>query len=56
MLLATNGIGVFLQRAQEQFDIEVGLAGIICVAVIGAAINTGVHAMERRWLFWHYAS
>jgi NitT/TauT family transport system permease protein len=54
MLLATNGIGVFLQRAQENFKMDQGLAGILAIALAGCAINTAVHALERRWLFWHY--
>ncbi len=54
MLLATNGIGVFLQRAQETFRMDQGLAGILAIAVTGLIINTGVWKLEQRWLGWHY--
>jgi NitT/TauT family transport system permease protein len=54
MLLATNGIGVFLQRAQETFRIDQGVAAILAIAVTGLIINTLVAALERRWLVWHY--
>ena len=56
MLLATNGIGVFLQRAQETFRIDQGLAAILAIAVTGLAVNSGVLWLERRWLGWHYRS
>jgi NitT/TauT family transport system permease protein len=56
MLLATNGIGVFLQRAQENFRMDQGLAGILAIALAGVAINTAVLRLERRLLFWHYRS
>ncbi len=54
MLLATNGIGVYLQRAQELFEIDAGLAGIAFISMAGIAINALVFRLERRWLFWHY--
>jgi NitT/TauT family transport system permease protein len=56
MLLATNGIGVFIQREQENFQIANGLAAIAFIAVIGLIINNLVFRLERRWLFWHYRS
>ena len=54
MLLATNGIGVFLQRAQDNFRMDQGLAGILAIAFAGLAVNSGVRWLEKRWLFWHY--
>lgn len=54
MLLATNGIGVFIQRQQENFQIAGGLAGIAFIAIMGLIINNLVLAFEKRWLFWHY--
>lgn len=54
MLLSTNGIGVFLQRSQENFQIAAGLAGIVFISLAGLAVNAAVLRFERRWLFWHY--
>lgn len=54
MLLATDGIGVFLQKRQELFQISAGLAGIAYISLAGLLINAGLVRLERRWLFWHY--
>lgn len=54
MLLATNGIGVFIQRQQENFQIAGGMAAITFISLAGLVINNLVLAFERRWLFWHY--
>lgn len=54
MLLATNGIGVFIQRQQENFQIAHGLAGIAFISLAGLIINSLVFQFEKRWLFWHY--
>ena len=54
MLLATNGIGVYLQRSQENFRIDAGLAGIAFISLVGVILNDIVVRLERRWLFWHY--
>ncbi|MBD9527527.1 ABC transporter permease [Paracoccus sp. PAR01] len=54
ILLATDGIGVFLQRQQENFQIAGGLAGIFFISLTGLVVNTLILAFEKRWLFWHY--
>jgi NitT/TauT family transport system permease protein len=54
MLLATNGIGVFIQRQQENFQIAGGLAAIAFISLAGLIINSLVFQFEKRWLFWHY--
>ena len=54
MLLATNGIGVYLQRSQEYFRIDAGLAGLLFISLAGLFINAAMAMLERRWLFWHY--
>lgn len=56
MLLATNGIGVLIQREQENFQIANGLAAITFIALMGLIINNLVFRLEKRWLFWHYRS
>lgn len=55
MMLSTDGMGMFLMRAQERFEIANGLAGLLIIALIALAINTAVLAIERRLLRWHYA-
>lgn len=54
MLLATNGIGVLIQRQQENFQIAGGLAAIAFISLMGLIINSLVFEFEKRWLFWHY--
>ena len=54
MLLSTNGIGTYLQRSQETFKIDAGLAGIAFISLVGIIINAIVFRLEKRWLFWHY--
>jgi NitT/TauT family transport system permease protein len=54
MLLSTNGIGTYLQRSQENFQIAAGLAGIAFISLAGLLLNAAVLRFERRWLFWHY--
>lgn len=55
MLLSTDGMGNYLMRAQEQFRIAAGLAGITVIALVSLAVNTLVQRIERRLLAWHYA-
>lgn len=54
MLLSTNGIGTYLQRSQETFKLDAGLAGIAFISVVGIIVNAGMQKLEQRWLFWHY--
>lgn len=54
MLLSTNGIGTYLQRSQETFRVDAGLAGIAFISLAGIIVNAGMARLERRWLFWHY--
>ena len=54
MLLSTNGIGAFVQRSQQSFQVSAGLAGIVGIAIMGLIVNVGLRQIERRLLFWHY--
>jgi NitT/TauT family transport system permease protein len=54
MLLSTNGIGAFVQRNQESFQVSSGLAGIVAIAIMGLLVNVGFRLIEERLLFWHY--
>ncbi|MFO1115921.1 MAG: ABC transporter permease [Beijerinckiaceae bacterium] len=56
MLLTTNGIGVYLLRAQENFRIADGLAGVVAVACVGFLINDLFLRFDRKLLAWHYAT
>lgn len=55
MLLSTDGLGNYLMRAQEQFQIASGLAGIVVIALISLLVNTVVLRVEQRLLAWHHA-
>ena len=52
MVLSTNGIGAFVQRSQERFQVSAGLGRIIAIAM-GLIVNTGLRLIKHR-LFWHY--
>lgn len=54
MILATDGIGTFLQRSQESFEIAASLSGLLTISLIGFVINIGFHVVEHRFLFWFY--
>jgi ABC-type nitrate/sulfonate/bicarbonate transport system permease component len=54
MLLSTNGIGAFVQRSQESFQVSAGLGGIIAIAIMGLIVNMALRLIEQRTLFWHY--
>lgn len=52
MLLSTDGLGVFIRRSQESFQMVDALAGIVVLAVCGVLINRVNVWWERRLLFW----
>ncbi len=54
MILSTNGIGVFLQKQQENFQFAAGLAGLIFISLTGVAINYLVNRIDKSLLAWHY--
>ncbi|MDE2364795.1 MAG: ABC transporter permease subunit, partial [Hyphomicrobiales bacterium] len=56
MLLTTNGIGVYLLRAQENFRIADGLAGVVAIALVGFVVNNLFVRLDRKLLAWHYAT
>ncbi len=55
MLLSTDGMGNYLMRAQEQFQIAGGLAAIVVIALVALVVNAGVLRIEHRLLAWHHA-
>lgn len=54
MLLSTDGLGNYLMRAQEQFRIDAGLAGIVVIALASLAVTQAVVRIERYLLRWHH--
>jgi NitT/TauT family transport system permease protein len=54
MLLSTDGIGAYIQRSQQSFQVSAGLAGIVAIAIIGMLVNLGLRQVEQHLLFWHY--
>ena len=56
MLLSTDGIGLFILKAQEGFRIADGMAGILVVAVLGWCVNRLIRIVDRHLLAWHYAT
>lgn len=55
MLLSSNGLGTFIVRAQERFQIANGLAGIIVIAILALVINAILRRIDERLLGWHLA-
>jgi len=55
MLLSTDGLGNYLMRAQEQFQIAGGLAAIVVIALVSLAVNTIVLRIEQHLLGWYHA-
>ena len=53
MLLSTDGIGAYIQRSQQSFQVSAGLAGIVAIAIIGMLVNLGLRQVEQHLLFWH---
>ena len=54
MLLSSDGLGTFIVRSQERFQIASGLAGIIVIAVLALVINALLQRADRRLLAWHH--
>lgn len=55
MLLSTDGLGAFLMRAQESFEIAKGLAALLVIALVALALNFTTLRVERKVLAWHHA-
>ncbi|WP_397475185.1 ABC transporter permease [Pusillimonas sp.] len=54
MLLSTDGIGYYIVRSQQQFQIALGLAAIVVIAVTALIVNGMFRWSEERLLSWHY--
>jgi len=55
MILSSDGLGTFLVRAQQNFDIASVLAALLVIALTALAVNAVMLALERRLLGWSHA-
>ena len=55
MILSSDGLGTFLVRAQQNFDIAQVLAALLVIALTALAVNAAMMALERRLLGWRHA-
>jgi ABC-type nitrate/sulfonate/bicarbonate transport system permease component len=54
MIGSTNGLGYYILQAQRTFAIPEMYGGIVLLAILGYALNTGFLAIEHRVLAWHH--
>ena len=55
MLLASNGIGTFIVRAQERFQIAKNLAALLAVVILSfSCVNALLQLADRKSLAWHH--
>ncbi len=52
LVAATNGVGFRILQAQRQFKMVDLWAGLVILGLIGALLNAGLSAIERRVLRW----
>lgn len=55
MILSSDGLGTYLIRAQQRFEIADVLAALLVIALTALAINAAMLAIEHRLLAWHHA-
>ncbi|GFN33492.1 ABC transporter permease [Paenibacillus xylaniclasticus] len=49
---STSGVGFLINEAKQNSETTVIFAGIIIFAVVGKLIDSGMKALEARWLSW----
>ncbi len=54
MLLAANGLGTFIVRAQERFQIAQNLAALLTIVILALIINALLEGADRKLLAWHH--
>lgn len=54
MILSSDGLGTFLVRSLERFQVANNLAGLLVIALIALAINWAMLAADRYFLAWHH--
>jgi NitT/TauT family transport system permease protein len=55
MLLAANGLGTYIVRAQERFQIAHNLAALLTIVILALIINALLERADRKLLAWHHA-
>lgn len=55
MLLASNGLGTYIVRAQERFQIAHNLAALLTIVILALIINALLERADRKLLAWHHA-
>ena len=54
MLLAANGLGTYIVRAQERFQIAHNLAALLTIVILALIINLALEYADRKLLGWHH--
>jgi sulfonate transport system permease protein len=52
LIAATRGLGYLLTDGREMGRADIVLAAIVLLALLGKLSDTGMRALERRWLAW----
>lgn len=52
LIAATRGLGYLLTDGRETGRADIVLAAIVLLALLGKLSDTGMQALERRWLSW----
>lgn len=52
LIAATRGLGYLLTDGRETGRVDIVLAAIVLLAVMGKLTDSGMQAMESRWLAW----
>ena len=55
-IASTDGIGYYIENAQQSFDYPGMWSGIIVLAIIGTVANLAFVVAENRVLHWHYGA
>lgn len=51
-VVGTEGVGSYMRRQQEAFQLPELYAAVVLVGAVGYAINVGLRAVQRRVVFW----
>jgi NitT/TauT family transport system permease protein len=54
MLLAANGLGTYIVRAQERFQIANNLAALLTIVILALIINALLEQADRKLLSWYH--
>lgn len=54
MLLASNGLGTYIVRAQERFQIARNLAALLAIVILSLCVNALLQFADGKLLAWHH--